>query len=110
MVQVTKTKPLVGSARLTGLKSTLVARLVVEESVRRIESHRRAALRKDRLENASVIDAVTAADRRIADVAKQRDSEAVLKLRTPGETNARLQVVLVVLEAVVDAIRGFFRR
>ena len=46
------------------------ARLVEEERVRWIESYRGAALRKDRLEQAPMIDAVAAAYRRIADVAK----------------------------------------
>src|SRR5687768_308276 len=86
------------------------SRLVEEESIWRIESYRRAALRKDRLENASVIDAVTTAERRITGAAKHSAQQPVLEMRTPGKTKSRLQIVFVGAHAIVDAARGFLGR
>jgi hypothetical protein len=62
------------------------------------------------LEQASVIDAVTAANRALAGTASQPAQPTALPGGAVGEPNARLNVVLVVAEAILNSTRRFTRR
>src|SRR5262249_24175763 len=79
------------------------------ESVRRIKAHRRSALREDRLEKTPVIDTVSAAYRSGAAPTGEFRQPAVLPAGAVSETDARLSVVLVRSETVIDAILDLAR-
>src|SRR5688500_3217288 len=57
-----------------------------------------------------MVNAVTAAERRVACAAKQAVQEASLRIRTPCKPDSRLPVVLVGADAVSDPVRSFLRR
>src|SRR6059058_2418259 len=79
------------------------------ESVRRVETHGRAVLRKHRLKQPAVKDAIAAADRSIAGTARQPRDKATLPTRAIGEAKPRLDIILVGVESVVDAFLDFAR-
>src|SRR5215213_327178 len=54
--------------------------------------------------------AIAGAERRITDVSKHAIHKARCEIWTPRESEARLNIVFVRLDAIVDAIRCFFRR
>ena len=69
--------------------------LAEEQSLRRIETQARAALRKDGLKNATVRDPEAAANCRLLGPAEQPLKEAFFKCRAVSECDPRLDVILV---------------
>src|SRR5581483_8550937 len=80
------------------------------EAVGRLRADAQLVLREDGLEEAAVIDAVTAADHELARLARDLVQQTILRRRRPGESDARLDVVPVVFVAVLEAVFDLFRR
>src|SRR5688500_11758547 len=54
-----------------------------------------------------MINAVAAADRRVADVDNQTMHESAIKLQTPRETKSWFQLIFVCLDSVVNTVNSF---
>src|SRR5262249_40967601 len=83
---------------------------VLGEPIRRLRTDAELVLREDRLEEAAMINTVAAADGEMSRITGEPAQQPAIGRGRPGKTEARLDVVLVVAEAVLEAVLDLLGR